>query len=68
MVDKCETAREDDGQQCIHHWLIDSKNLGVCKKCGERRQFRCWWEVASHERAGGIKFSRARRNAAGTRS
>ena len=24
---------------CVHHWLIDAKNHGVCIKCGEEHQF-----------------------------
>lgn len=68
MVDKCETVHDEDCQECIHHWLIDARNLGVCKKCGESKQFCSWWEAASRQRAGGIKFRKAQRNAAGTRS
>jgi len=22
-----------------HHWTIDAKSLGVCKKCGAKKQF-----------------------------
>lgn len=24
---------------CRHYWIIDSANYGVCRKCGELRQF-----------------------------
>lgn len=24
---------------CVHHWLIDAKDHGLCIKCGEGRQF-----------------------------
>jgi hypothetical protein len=24
---------------CTHFWLIDRYNFGVCKKCGEKKQF-----------------------------
>lgn len=24
---------------CVHHWYINSRNFGVCKKCGARRHF-----------------------------
>ncbi len=24
---------------CVHHWLIDLKDQGVCKKCGATRDF-----------------------------
>ena len=37
------TVHDDDCKECIHHWLIDEKNLGVCKKCGASRQFYGWW-------------------------
>ena len=26
-------------QGCIHHWLIDSRNHGTCKKCGATTNF-----------------------------
>ena len=32
-----------DGKECVHHWLIDVHNLGVCKKCGESKQFCSSW-------------------------
>jgi hypothetical protein len=32
-----------DGKECIHHWLIDASNLGVCKKCGASKQFCSSW-------------------------
>ena len=25
---------------CVHYWLIDDRNYGVCKLCREERQFR----------------------------
>lgn len=24
---------------CCHHWMLDSKNYGICNKCLEVRQF-----------------------------
>jgi len=33
----------DDGKECIHHWLIDERNFGVCKKCGVSKQFCNSW-------------------------
>ncbi|MBM3156885.1 MAG: hypothetical protein FJ004_06335 [Chloroflexi bacterium] len=32
-----------NGRECIHYWLLDEKNHGVCKKCGEARQFCSSW-------------------------
>ena len=32
-----------DGKECIHHWLINATNLGVCKKCGVSKQFCSSW-------------------------
>jgi hypothetical protein len=29
----------DDCKECIHHWLLDERNFGVCKKCGAQKQF-----------------------------
>ena len=28
---------------CVHHWIIDSRNYGICKKCGEEQDFD--WEI-----------------------
>jgi len=33
------STKNDDCKGCIHHWLIDSHNLGVCKKCGASLDF-----------------------------
>jgi hypothetical protein len=33
----------NDGKECIHHWLIDERNSGVCKKCGVSKQFSSSW-------------------------
>ena len=68
MVDKSETAHDDDCRQCIHHWLIDARNLGVCKKCGESKQFCNWWEAASQRVARGRRSGKVQHNVAGTRS
>jgi len=24
---------------CVHHWILDNQNFGICKKCGAERQF-----------------------------
>ena len=36
-----------ESQACIHHWIIDVKNAGICKKCGDTHQFCNSWEQAS---------------------
>jgi hypothetical protein len=25
--------------KCVHHWLIDSSNVGRCRKCGRVKDF-----------------------------
>jgi hypothetical protein len=25
--------------ECKHHWVVDEQNVGVCKKCSEKRKF-----------------------------
>ncbi|MBE0481615.1 MAG: hypothetical protein IBX68_11635 [Dehalococcoidia bacterium] len=34
---------DGDLKDCIHHWLINATNFGVCKKCGESKQFCTSW-------------------------
>jgi hypothetical protein len=34
----CSPAEKVEG--CIHHWLIDSEDVGQCLKCGAVRDFR----------------------------
>jgi hypothetical protein len=41
------TLYSDEDNSCVHHWLIDAENIGVCKKCSSVRQFRGWWDVAA---------------------
>ncbi len=24
---------------CIHYWLVDAKNRGICRRCGKRHDF-----------------------------
>jgi len=41
-----ENKREQfngDGKECVHHWLINASNLGICKKCGVSKQFCSSW-------------------------
>jgi hypothetical protein len=55
MENQCETVDEGDCSQCIHHWLINSTNLGVCKKCGESRQFCGTWSATIPKGSWGSK-------------
>jgi len=48
MGNECEMFCENNGVECIHHWLIDHMNLGVCKKCGSIKQFSHWGSVSNH--------------------
>jgi len=25
--------------ECVHHWDVDGRDVGTCRKCGEVRQF-----------------------------
>ena len=34
----CRPAEKVEG--CVHHWLIDSKDVGQCLKCDAVRDFR----------------------------
>lgn len=48
MENKHVTAHDSDGEVCIHHWLINERNFGVCKKCGESKQFSSgsWYDAS----------------------
>jgi hypothetical protein len=59
-----ETVHDDDCQECIHHWLIDKRNFGVCKKCGDSKQFCCWSEAVSYR---GTKSNKDQHNVPGTK-
>ena len=24
---------------CVHHWMLDSRDRGACKKCGKKKDF-----------------------------
>ena len=51
MGNERETVHDDDCKECIHHWLIDERSFGVCKKCGASKQFYGWWNAASIQKA-----------------
>ncbi len=35
--------------KCIHHWLIDARDIGRCQKCGQVRDF-CRLMTKEHEK------------------
>ena len=51
MENITSVANNSDYQKCIHHWFIDEKNFGICKKCGDRKQFSNSWTAAGNHRA-----------------
>ena len=63
MDNECEATHDDDCKQCIHHWLIDAINLGVCKKCGESRQFCSTWSAATIQKTWGRKSGKVQHDA-----
>ncbi len=46
MVKEHEPILPDQYKACVHHWIINAENLGVCKKCGSAKQFCGWWDAA----------------------
>ena len=68
MGNEYETVHDADCKECIHHWLIDAVNLGVCKKCGESRQFCSIWSAASIQKTWARRSGKVQHDAAGTKS
>jgi len=50
-----------DLEICVHHWLIDEKNFGTCKKCGARKHFSGTWEWGGGQRSGVGRYSKAQK-------
>jgi len=40
IVQRVGTIIVAEKSKCIHHWMIDCNNIGVCKYCGRKRDFR----------------------------
>jgi len=40
VVQHVDTIVVAEKSKCIHYWVIDSNNIGVCKYCGLKRDFR----------------------------
>jgi len=68
MENKCKTDHDDDCKECIHHWLIDARNFGVCRKCGDSKQFCSWPEAAIYQRARGIRSSKVQHSVVGIKA
>ena len=68
MGNERETVHDDDCKECIHHWLIDERNFGVCKKCGAGKQFSRSWSAASFQKAWCNTSSKAQHNVPRTKS
>jgi hypothetical protein len=39
MTENDETSPSDACKQEAHYWILNDKSLGICKKCGARKQF-----------------------------
>ncbi len=65
MGNKHET-NDDHCEECIHHWLIDQKNCGVCRKCGEIRQFPRAWSALSIQAGWRSRASKVQNTVPGT--
>ena len=59
MESQAEPVPGSDAAQCVHHWIIDAANLGVCKKCGQIKQFSGTWSAASSQKAWGRNSAKA---------
>ncbi len=51
MGDERDTTHDEDCPECTHHWFIDAANSGLCRKCGESKQFPRSWSAASIQKA-----------------
>ncbi len=68
MENEQGTAKDAEHESCIHHWLINEKNFGVCKKCGESKQFFSGsWYDASIRKTAYSRSSKGQQNAPETK-
>jgi len=58
MEDVQKTVCDGQPEACVHHWLIDEKNYGVCKKCGVVKRFSSTWDWGGSQRAGVGKYNK----------
>jgi len=40
IVQHVATIVVAEKDNCTHYWVLDSKDIGVCKYCGKKRDFR----------------------------
>ena len=40
IIQRVGTIIVAEKSNCIHHWMIDCNNIGACKYCGKKRDFR----------------------------
>jgi hypothetical protein len=63
------TQHDAHSEICIHHWLINEKNFGVCKKCRASKQFNSGsWYDASLRKTSQTKSSKVPQGAPNTKS
>jgi hypothetical protein len=68
MENEQGTTKDGEHETCIHHWLINEKNFGVCKKCGESKQFHSGsWYDASIRKTAYSRSNKAQQNAPETK-
>jgi hypothetical protein len=46
---------------CVHHWIINEKNFGTCKKCGASKFFPTTWERGGPPKAGQVNTAQPRK-------
>jgi hypothetical protein len=65
MGNKGESTHEGDPSRCVHHWFIDERNLGVCKKCGASKQFSNSWSAMGIQKSWSNRSGKSRNNTPG---
>jgi hypothetical protein len=66
MIEDQGAVSDDRGEACVHYWLIDEKNLGVCKKCGVEKRFSSAWEWGGNQRTGVGRYSKGQKTSPAT--
>jgi len=68
MGNERETVHKENCNECIHHWVIDQRNFGICRKCGAGKQFLHSWSAVGIQKAWGNTSSKSKHNVAGTKN